>query len=206
MTWKKASPFLVVAIIFDVLRYMFLMFWFFGPALAALYCTIKVSAVVGTTIAATVCSAGAVVAGAAAVVMITAFGTVMAIATAFAGFLTIFLLLAIFNTRVFKEPTTLLWALVGLGISITVTVWRLHSAQIKVEKAAFEKWEKETAAARAKQKNQQMAQVIQMSQFRATQQQVQLMQQEQDEQQQVQLMQQEATNDDEYPQERDKSV
>ncbi len=193
MTWKKASPFLVVAIIFDALRYMFLMFWFFGPALAALYCTIKVSAVVGTTIAATVCSAGAVVAGAAAVVMITAFGTVMAIATAFAGFLTIFLLLAIFNTRVFKEPTTLLWALVGLGISITVTVWRLHSAQIKVEKAAFAKWEEETTAARAKQKNQQMVQVIQMSQFRAT-------------QQQVQLMQQEATNDDEYPQERDKSV
>ncbi len=193
MTWKKASPFLVVAGIFDALRYMFLMFWFFGPALAALYCTIKVSDIIGTTIATTMCSVGAVAAGVVAVVMITAFGTIMAIATAFTGFLTIFLLLAIFNTRVFKEPTTLLWALFGLTISITATVWRLHSAQIKVEKAAFEKWEKETAAARAKERNQQMAYITQirgMQQAPAA--------------NDALYEQAKAANDDEYPQEMQK--
>ncbi len=169
MTWKKASPFLVVAGIFDALRYMFLAFWFFGPALAALYCTIKVGDVVGTTIGGFACTTGAVVVGFFGAPVFAAFGTIMAIATAFAGFLTIFLLLALFNRRVFKEPTTLLWALVGLGISITITVWRLHSAQIKVEKVAFQKWEKETADARQREQQRRTLQAQQSQQMQAVQ-------------------------------------
>ncbi len=156
MTWRKASPILIVSAIFDALRYMFLMFWFFGPAMAALYCTVAggdalsslTGGLVGTKTAAVGCSAAAIAAGVSMVAAITIFGTIMAMATAFAGFLTVFLLLAIMNSRIFKKPTAILWALFGLTISITVTTWRLYSAQIKTEKAAHKKWEKENAEAR----------------------------------------------------------
>ncbi len=170
MTWGKASPILIVAGIFDVLRYMFLMFWFFGPALVALYCTVKTSAVVGTTIGGFACTTGAAVVGFYGAPIFAAFGTIMAMATALAGFLTIFLLLAIMNSRVFKEPTTILWALFGLTISITVTVWRLYSAQIKTEKAAYKKWAKETADARTREQQQRALQAQQAQQAQQMQQ------------------------------------
>ncbi len=172
MTWGKASPILIVSGIFDVLRYMFLMFWFFGPALAALYCTVKGTGILsswtlgalGAKTAATACVAAGGVVGFFGAPIFAAFGTIMAMATALAGFLTVFLLLAIMNSRVFKEPTTILWALFGLTISITVTVWRLYRAQIKTEKAAYKKWEKETADARAREQQQRALQAQQAQQ------------------------------------------
>ncbi len=182
MTWSKASPILIVAGVFDVLRYMFLMFWFFGPALAALYCTVKTSAVVGTTIGGFACTTGAAVVGFYGAPIFAAFGTIMAMATALAGFLTVFLLLAIMNSRVFKEPTTILWALFGLTISITVTVWRLYSAQIKTEKAAYKKWEKETAEARQREQQQAAAMQMQRAQIAQAEQQYETQYEEQTEQ------------------------
>ena len=50
MTWGKASPVLVVAVIFDLARNFFEWFWLFGPALFAVGCTAGMNSYIGTTI------------------------------------------------------------------------------------------------------------------------------------------------------------
>ena len=89
MTWPKASPIIIAAWIVDLARLFFQMFWFFGPALAALYCTSKVSDVLGSLGGATavVCSAGAVAAGVAAAGAIALFGVVLSMACGLLGFI-----------------------------------------------------------------------------------------------------------------------
>ena len=73
-------PVLVLCVIFDALRAFFSMFWFFGPALAALYCTSKVSGAIGETAGGLFCGTGAAVAGFYGFVPAAIFGTVMAMA------------------------------------------------------------------------------------------------------------------------------
>ncbi|OGG78070.1 hypothetical protein A3A36_02775 [Candidatus Kaiserbacteria bacterium RIFCSPLOWO2_01_FULL_52_12b] len=167
MTWGKAAPTLVIAAIFDVLRLMFMFFWFFGPALVGLYCTVKVGDVwvVGTLLAKG-CVAGAAAIGIGGFAPIAAFGVIMAMAVGFAGWLTVGFILLIFNKRIFKENA--LWFVGSLLISeipivgsvpaITIVVRKMYSNQIKLEKAALKKYQDEQTATQLKEQQQQAVQ------------------------------------------------
>ncbi len=176
MTWGKALPVLVIAAVFDALRFMFEWFIIFGPAIAAAYCTAKGSSYIGITASGVLCSTGAAVGGFFGAAFIGPFGMVMAIVTGFAGWLAVLIILLIFNGRIFKENA--LWFGVSLLISempfigsipaITIAVWRMHSHQIKIEKAALKKWEKENANAQLQERRQQqVAQQAQLMQMQA---------------------------------------
>ncbi len=203
MTLGKALPVIVIAFIFDALRFMFEWFVISGPALAAVYCTVKASGVVqmvtfgllGTKTAGLICSAAAIAAGTAVAGATAAFGAVMAMAVGFAGFLTLVLLLMITNARIFKvNKSGLLWLVAGLGVAeipfigsfpaFSVILWRLYRRQIKVEKAAHERWEKENADAQLQERNQQALQIMQIQAA-----------------QQARFMEQEAANEEQYAEE-----
>lgn len=152
MTWGRASIVLIIAVVFDLLRLFFQMFWFFGPALAAALCTIKTGAVVGTTIGGLACGAAAASVGALAFEVIETFGVVMAIAIGVFGWLVVFFLLTAINARIFKTlATSWLWSLFGLGVSIipivgsipmiTISVLRLYHAQIKKDREKLKEWQ-----------------------------------------------------------------
>lgn len=158
MTWKKATPVLIGAVVFDLMRIFFEFFWFFGPALAALWCTVKatdVAGVAGTYVGGALCGSAAVAAGIVGAVAIETFGIVMAMAVGFAGWLVIGGWLMKTNPRIFKENA--LWfagsllvseiPFVGAIPAITIIVWKMHRTQIKIEEAAYTKWEKENADA-----------------------------------------------------------
>src|SRR3989344_3818571 len=85
MTWSKALPVIIVAGILDAIRMFFTMFWFFGPAIAAAYCTSEASDWVGSLwgLTATACAAGAIAAGSAVSEVTASFGTIMAMAVGF---------------------------------------------------------------------------------------------------------------------------
>lgn len=156
MTWGRATPILAACAVIDALRFMFEMFWFFGPAIAALYCTVKADSVVGSLggLTAGVCSLAAGAAGTVAVPAIEAFGVVMAMAVGLAGWFLIGLILTTTNKRIFKENAV--WFAGSLLISeapivnalpaMTVIVWKMYSNQIKIEKAAMKKYEEDHAA------------------------------------------------------------
>lgn len=139
--------------------------------MAGLYCDYLVSDWIGSAfgLTKTVCAAGAVAAGFFGAPALIAFGTVMAMATGFAGWLAVGGWLMATNSRIFKENA--LWFIgsllfsevpfIGAIPAITVSVWKMHSNQIKIEKAAYKKWEKENADAQAQEQQQQIAQLMQ---------------------------------------------
>lgn len=200
MTWPKASLVLVVALVFDLVRAFFTFFWFLGPALAAVYCTVTASdalsswtfGLLGTGAAATICAAVAAGAAAAAVAVTAPFGVVMAMAIGFAGWLTIGGYLMITNARIFKENG--IWFVASLAVSevpfldaipaLTLTLWRMYSRQIKLERAAMKKYREEKAAEQQRERNQQAMRVAQIQAA-----------------QQTQFMQQAAANDERFNQE-----
>lgn len=174
MTWWKASPVLALCVLFDVARAFFQWFWFFGPALAAATCTAKWSSTVSTysggllgpKTAALICGSGAVGAGVFAFGPMAALGTVMAFSIALIGWLTIGLILLLFNARIFKENG--LWFVASLGTSIipfigsipfmTIFIGKMYYTQIKIEKRAFKKWQNDQAAVKAYERNLQLQQ------------------------------------------------
>lgn len=191
MTWKRASLVLTVAVIFDLLRAFFNMFWFFGPALVAIYCTYVASGWVGSLwgLTAGACTAISIKTGVIAAAVTIPFGTVMADATALFGYLTVGMLVLWTNMRILKTVGSAVLKFSGsAGASaipiigalpfFTFTLWRLYRNQIQIEKAAYKKWEGETAAAQQQQRNEQAIQIAQIRGFRQT-----------------QVMQQEAAND-----------
>ena len=162
MTWLKASFVLVFCVIFDLTRGFFSMFWLFGPALAAAYCTYGASDTVaavtggalGTKAVATTCSAVAVKAGAVLSPALIMFGAVMAMALGILGWLTIGLILILKNSRIFKaNESAVFWFLLGFGVSelpflsalpaLTFMVGKLYRTQITVEKKQLKQWKKE---------------------------------------------------------------
>jgi hypothetical protein len=150
MTWKKATLVLVLGGIFDAFRYFFLFFWFFGPALAGIYCTAKVddTAVVGGLLTAG-CVAGATALGFGGSAVFIAFGTIMAIAVGFLGWLTVTFIMLATNRRALGEnPLAVLWLFEGLGASVLVMAWGIYRTQIKKERAALKKYEQEQATQR----------------------------------------------------------
>ncbi len=142
MTWGGALPLLVIAGILDALRYFFLFFWFFGPAIVAS----QTNSVVGLAVG--------VFTGPA----LTIFGVIMSIAVAIAGFLIVFITLAFTDFRIFERETMApLWFLAGIGASLTLMTWRLYATQIKQEKAELKKWEAQYAATSQRDRTAQVA-------------------------------------------------
>lgn len=167
MTWGKALPVMVVCILFDAVRLMFEQFWFFGPALAGLYCTAKVGA---GSVGAAVCSTAATAAGFFAAPAIAAFGVVMAIAVGLFGWMAVGLWNLITNARIFKENAgNALWFVGGLLVSeipiigsapaLTGTAWRMYSVQIKKDKEALKQYEEKQQADLQQKRNRQMEQL-----------------------------------------------
>ncbi|MGD0328710.1 MAG: hypothetical protein ABSB00_03330 [Minisyncoccia bacterium] len=170
MTWGKALPELCASGISDALRYMFLSFWFFGPALGGVICTLTVSGTIktwtvgllGAKTAAAVCGAGATAVGYFAAPVIAAFGTVMAMAVGFLGWLIVTFIIFAKNGRVFKENSfSILWLLAGIGASISLMTWRIYAPEIKKDKAAYEKWKKEQDNDPLREQKQRAAELMQ---------------------------------------------
>lgn len=177
MTWTKALPILAISLIFDAVRLLFEMFWFFGPALAALYCTIQgsgtaVGAFAGVTAVATICGGVAGVAGFFGAGAIEAFGVIMAIAVGLLGWMTVGLILIMTNARIFKENAGhSLWFIGSLLISevpiigalpaLTGTTLKMYHAQIKKDKKALVAYEKRHADEQLQERRQQAAELMQ---------------------------------------------
>ncbi|MEK7086585.1 MAG: hypothetical protein AAB951_02270, partial [Patescibacteria group bacterium] len=179
MTWPRAAPVLALAALFDLARFFFSLFWFFGPALAAAYCASKVSGWVGSLwgLTETACIAGAVVSGAYVSEITIPFGIIMADATGLAGFLVLGLIVIMTNARIFKSNPTIMLRLTGsLGVSIipligaipvfSFTLRRLYAKQIRIEAAARKRWEKEHSEEIAQQKQERQQQAAQLMQAR----------------------------------------
>ncbi len=173
MTWGKASFVLVAAVIFDLVRGFFQLFWFFGPAMAGLYCTLKVGDVwvVGKLLVAG-CVALAGGAGVAFSEVTGPFGVLMADSIGLIAFLTLGLWIVITNERILKSianaPLQFAGAfaigeipLIGAFPVFSVILWRLYSTQIRVEKAAHAKWEEEQATLHRQEQEQQNARLMQ---------------------------------------------
>jgi glucan phosphoethanolaminetransferase (alkaline phosphatase superfamily) len=213
MTWPQASKTLVVAGIFDALRYFFLMFWLFAPVIAVVYCTAEIDGVVkhwtagilGTKTAAAACTAAVggtivgltVITGGLSAEAVEIFGTIMAMVVGFLGWLIIVVSIVMTDARTFKEnPTSLLWIFAGLTTSIFLMTWRVYARQIKVEKAAYKKWEAENAA-QLKARAQQIAAVTQAQQMQQVQAEEERLLQMQEEEY-SQAAQEQAANDEIY--------
>jgi hypothetical protein len=177
MTWGRAAPVLALCFVFDALRFIFEMFWFFGPALAAFACTLGVNSTIGTTVASVAgklvgaaCGAAATAGGILGAEVIAPFGIVMAMAVGFAGWIAIGLITLMTNARMLQEERmNILWFMGSLATSevpfigalpaLTITMVRLYHAQIKKEKAVLKKHLKQQAAEQVRDRQQQAAQL-----------------------------------------------
>ncbi len=180
MTWSKAVPIIVVAGILDLTRMFFEMFWFFGPALAALWCTDVVNTTFGMTvagvggkIAATGCSVAAATAGFFGIELTETFGAIMADAVGLAAFLILSFWLLMGNKRIFTlNNGNWFWLIGSLGVSIipfigtfpafSVVLLRLYGRQIKIETATLNKWKKEQIEIRQQEREWQAIQLMQL--------------------------------------------
>ncbi len=177
MTWGRAIPILVLCVIFDALRFFFNMFWFFGPAMAALVCTVagsntSVGQFVGTTATAAVCSTAAGVAGFFGAVPIEAFGVIMAMAVGLIGWLTIFLIQLMNNVGIFRANFSMIIRF-GLSLllseipivsalpSLTIINVTMFNIQIKKGREAEQKWEEEHATEQSGERREQAGQLMQ---------------------------------------------
>ncbi len=166
MTWGRAAPIIIVAGVFDAARVFFTMFWFFGPALVAAYCAAQggdVAVVSSLFTAGCVAVAGAV--GFTGAPVLGAFGTVMAMAVGFSGWLVVGGLLLLTNARIFKENAA--WFVVSLAVSevpligalpvLSGTIWRMYRRQITLEKAAQAAYDKKHIATSLRARQEQAA-------------------------------------------------
>ncbi|MBU6491073.1 hypothetical protein KGQ25_02910 [Patescibacteria group bacterium] len=200
MTWAKALPILVIAGIFDALRFMFEQFWFFGPALAGVGVAVATSGWVGSWVGGALGAATGAVLGFFGGAALEIFGIVMAMAVGLLGWLTIGLLLMITNGRLFKEQAgNTIWFMFGLFISeipiigslpgLTGVTFKMYHAQIREEKKALARYEKERVGMLQQEREARARQIMQV---RA----VQLAQAEQQE-----AMNEESYDDEEIPDE-----
>ncbi len=153
MTWAKATPTLIFAVVFDGLRLMFEWFWIFGAVLSGLLASGVVSQYTGSSAVGN--STGAVIGSLVGIFggpELEVFGFIMAFAIGIAGWLSIVLWLVFTNSRIFKRnKMSLLWIMLGFGASeipfigsipaITITMWRMYHTQIKEERILLKKWE-----------------------------------------------------------------
>lgn len=159
MTWMRAVPVLAVSVVFDVLRFLCGMLWFFGPVLAIAWCTDKASAVVGTAIGGSFCTAAGAAAGIAVSPVLGAFGVVAAAAVGLFGWMTVGLIIICTNAHIIKEHAGhSLWfvssllvseiPLIGSVPALTVTVAKLYRTQIRNDAEVLAAYEKAHGAMR----------------------------------------------------------
>lgn len=171
MTWGKAMPVLVVCVIFDALRLMFEMFWFFGPALAAVICTVKAG---GSAIAGGICTLAAGTVGFFGAGAIEVFGVVMAMAVGLFGWLIVLLMNILNNANIFKENFAMLLRygvallisetpIVGSLPALTVVNTIMFRVQIQKGKEALKKYEEENVT-QLKERSRQVAERAQFMQ------------------------------------------
>lgn len=197
MTWRKAALILVVAGLFDLVRLFFQLFWFLGPALAALYCTSVASDWVGSLwgLTAAACAGGASVAGASIIAFTAPIGVIMADAVGFIAFLVLAFWILMTNRRLFSTAATSpFWfaaafavgeiPFIGAAPVFTLVLWRLYRAQIRAERAAFDTWQRENEGTQVEERQRRASELMQARtmQIEAAQ------------------VQQEAANDEEYAQ------
>lgn len=180
MTWMRALPIIAVCFVFDALRFFFGLFWFFGPALAAVYCTSEVSSILesstfgllGAKTSAVACSAVIGVAGYLGEPIFAAFGIIMAMVIGLFGWLTVGLALMLTNARIFKEHDNhALKLVVSLFISqvpiinslpaLTGTMVHMYHSQIKKDGESLQKYKKENADAQLQERRQRALQLMQ---------------------------------------------
>ncbi len=180
MTWTKALPVIAISFVFDALRSFFGMFWLFGPALAAAYCTAVASdtlatwtfGLLGTKTAAAACATSAAAVGSLLSAPLIIFGTVMGMAVGLFGWLTIGLVIMMTNARIFKEHAGHSFLFIfGLGLSevpligalpaLTGSTLRMYHTQIKSDKEALKKYEKGNADAQLQERREQAAELMQ---------------------------------------------
>lgn len=181
ITWGKATPVIVISVVFDLMRIFFGMFWFFGPAFATVYCTSKLSEWVGWLwgLTAAACAAAGGIAGTLGLPITIAFGTIMSMMAGFLGWMTVGLIIIISNARIFKENAdhallsmaSLLVSeipIIGMAPALTGWTWKMYSAQIKKDGEKLRQYESEQAAAIAEKRQQQQAAAAEFMQNRIT--------------------------------------
>lgn len=173
MTWGKAVPILLISIVFDLLRFIFEQFWFFGPTMAATACTAA-----GNKFVEGVCVGTAVITGFLGSEAIAAFGVIMAMVIGLLGWMTIGLALVMTNPRIFKENgSSVLHFALGLFISeipiigsvpaLTIALAKMYHSQIKQEKEELAHYEKGRAAELQTERQQEQQQIMLLAQARA---------------------------------------
>lgn len=184
MTWGKATPVIVISVIFDLMRIFFGMFWFFGPAFATVYCTSKLGEWVGSLwgLTAAACVAAGGITGTLGLPITIAFGTIMSMMAGFLGWMTVGLILIISNARIFKEnadhallsmASLLVSAIpiIGMAPALTGSTWKMYSTQIKKDGEKLRQYKSEQAVATAEKRQQQQAVATEFMQNQAMQQQ-----------------------------------
>lgn len=157
MTWSRATPVLGVCALFDFMRLFFTFFWLTGPALAGTAAGAWLSGYIGDFLGSLAGGATALVAGITIDYVFMAFGVVMAMLVALAGWGAVLLWLMVGNRRIFAASGgQFLIVVAGWGVSelpfigsmpaMTFAIWRMYKAQIKRERAAHAAW----AVARAR--------------------------------------------------------
>ena len=171
MTCMRAVPVLAVSVLFDVLRFLCGMLWFFGPVLAIAWCTDKASAVVGTTVGGFFCGAAGAAAGVAGSSVLGAFGAIAAAAVGLFGWMTVGLIIIRTNARIIKEHAGhSLWfassllvseiPLIGSVPALTVTVAKLYRTQIRNDAEVLAAYEKEHGAMHLQEERERQASLL----------------------------------------------
>lgn len=184
MTWTKAAPALVIAVIADAIRVFFEWLGFLGPVIAGAVTIAALNSSGWTSwlpeFVKNGVGAAAGIAATAASPGLEAFGIVMSMAIGFLGWLIVGGWIAGTNMRIFKSNAmNLVTYVAALGVDeipfvsgfvpgLTLAVWRMYHTQIKKEKAALKKWTQENAAALQDERQQQADYLLQQYQQNAT--------------------------------------
>lgn len=152
MTWRRAMPVLAVCVLFDFMRLFFTFFWLTGPALAGVAAGAWLSGYIGDFLGSLAGGLTVIVAGITIDYAFMAFGIVMAMLVALAGWGAVVLWLMVGNRRIFAASgLPFLKILGGWGVSeipfiggvpiwMTFTIWRLYKVQIRRERVAHAAW------------------------------------------------------------------
>jgi flagellar biosynthesis GTPase FlhF len=149
MTWSKAFLPLGVAIICDVLGFVFSLLGIFGPALAGFAAKVATSGTgetVSTTLGALVAGGSAYFGGAG----LEFAGTILAMVTGFFAWMTVGLIMLTSNFRIFEGMNTVLFAsallidelpIINCIPALSWRVFKMYRAQIKEDKKKFTEYE-----------------------------------------------------------------
>jgi hypothetical protein len=170
MTTGKITILLVLALIFDALKFMATQLWFFGPALIGLATSVGTGSKVAGAVVGALGVGGAALTGLGEGLEV--LGIVLGVAIGFFGWLVLITVMTSMRISLFHSRNFL--SLVGGFIvselpfidalpSFTVSTWRIISAERKADKEAKKKYEVQLAAGAKRQ--QRVAVIMQKQQL-----------------------------------------